>query len=493
MGIYIRNPTALLKYKYSSTDKSLTSKYVLNPYWSWLVTLFPETMAPNAITLLLTLLPPSCEQGLGLVFANFLSLVYFNPTLSCGAKPLHISLGGSWDPLLAPAKLTEQHHFRGWASWLGLGGSVADKVDQFPGNCAPRWLYWTFAAGLFMYQSLDAIDGKQARRTGTSGPLGELFDHGCDAINTTLGVILTASALNLGLDWWTVAALVATSANFYLTTWEEFHTGNLFLSAFSGPVEGILLVVVLFIATGFVGPSYWDQGILTVTGLKSSAIIKAIPFKVKDLPMNDCFIVFSLVGLIFNIASAARNVYASLPKKGRTPASMFRPLSRLSPYIIHTSVMIFWLTGRKADILHSTLLIPFMFLWGISFAHHVQLLILSHLTASAFPATWKHPLIFIALVGAVDANASWLTNGRYATHWQTTHESTKWAVLAGLVLAIMVYAHFVWEVIGDICAFYDMNCLTIKKKEKVEAVENGKTVIKDKPSPAEIAKQKQQK
>jgi len=35
-----------------------------------------------------------------------------------------------------------------------------------------------------VYQSLDAIDGKQARRTGTSNPLGELFDHGCDSIST---------------------------------------------------------------------------------------------------------------------------------------------------------------------------------------------------------------------------------------------------------------------------------------------------------------------
>jgi phosphatidylglycerophosphate synthase len=33
------------------------------------------------------------------------------------------------------------------------------------------------------YLNLDSIDGKQARRTGTSSPLGELFDHGCDAIN----------------------------------------------------------------------------------------------------------------------------------------------------------------------------------------------------------------------------------------------------------------------------------------------------------------------
>ena len=36
-----------------------------------------------------------------------------------------------------------------------------------------RW-----AIGLFAYQSFDAIDGKQARRTGMAGPLGEMFDHG---------------------------------------------------------------------------------------------------------------------------------------------------------------------------------------------------------------------------------------------------------------------------------------------------------------------------
>ncbi|KAK1901867.1 Choline/ethanolaminephosphotransferase 1 [Dissostichus eleginoides] len=35
-------------------------------------------------------------------------------------------------------------------------------------------------------QSLDAIDGKQARRTNSSSPLGELFDHGCDSLSTVL-------------------------------------------------------------------------------------------------------------------------------------------------------------------------------------------------------------------------------------------------------------------------------------------------------------------
>lgn len=49
---------------------------------------------------------------------------------------------------------------------------------------APLWAYILGALGLFIYQSLDAIDGKQARRTNSSSPLGELFDHGCDSIST---------------------------------------------------------------------------------------------------------------------------------------------------------------------------------------------------------------------------------------------------------------------------------------------------------------------
>lgn len=65
---------------------------------------------------------------------------------------------------------------------LGLLIVVANVITLFYysselGEC-PNWVYTTFGIGLFMYQSLDAIDGKQARRTQTSGPLGELFDHG---------------------------------------------------------------------------------------------------------------------------------------------------------------------------------------------------------------------------------------------------------------------------------------------------------------------------
>lgn len=73
----------------------------------------------------------------------------------------------------------------------------------------PPWVYLTFAAGLWFYQSFDSIDGMQARRTGQSSPLGEMFDHGCDAINTTLEVIVTISTINVHQSWWALASQFA--------------------------------------------------------------------------------------------------------------------------------------------------------------------------------------------------------------------------------------------------------------------------------------------
>lgn len=106
----------------------------------------------------------------------------------------------------------------------------------------PSWVYLSWAIGLFLYQTFDAVDGMQAyvsliirrggvlilvgcsRRTRQSGPLGELFDHGIcsslelwtsgnltrvgvDACNTVLGVFIFAATMNLGQSWATVLTL----------------------------------------------------------------------------------------------------------------------------------------------------------------------------------------------------------------------------------------------------------------------------------------------
>ena len=43
-----------------------------------------------------------------------------------------------------------------------------------------------YGVGIFIYQTMDNMDGKQARKTGSSSPLGMVVDHGFDAVNTVL-------------------------------------------------------------------------------------------------------------------------------------------------------------------------------------------------------------------------------------------------------------------------------------------------------------------
>lgn len=116
------------------------------------------SMAPNAITL----------SGFGFVVLNILTMLYYTPTM-----------------------------------------------DQ---DCPP-WVYASWAIGLFLYQTFDAVDGTQARRTRQSGPLGELFDHGVDALNTSLEVLLFSATMKFGQGWKTVLVLFATMLTFYIQTW----------------------------------------------------------------------------------------------------------------------------------------------------------------------------------------------------------------------------------------------------------------------------------
>ena len=46
--------------------------------------------------------------------------------------------------------------------------------------------------------TLDAIDGKHARRTKRSSPLGQLMDHGCDSMDNFLFCIVLSQAYLFG-------------------------------------------------------------------------------------------------------------------------------------------------------------------------------------------------------------------------------------------------------------------------------------------------------
>ena len=62
----------------------------------------------------------------------------------------------------------------------------------------PAWVFIYAGVSVILYQTFDAMDGKQARRTNSSSALGQLFDHGCDAFAATCLVMLGAQCLRLG-------------------------------------------------------------------------------------------------------------------------------------------------------------------------------------------------------------------------------------------------------------------------------------------------------
>ncbi|ETS61097.1 hypothetical protein PaG_05042 [Moesziomyces aphidis] len=432
-------------YKYSGTDKSLVSKYILGPYWNWLVELFPKSVAPNTITL----------SGLLLVFVNFATLAYVDPGLECATQ---LKLDGAAHTRALHAAFPSDAKLLPIAPLFANFGipAAAAKVDFAPtahvaGRCLPPWVFYTWALCLFAYQSLDSIDGKQARRTGMAGPLGELFDHGCDAINTTLECVLCCAALNLGRSVWAPASLVATLANFYLTTWEEFHTGTLFLSAFSGPVEGILMIVAIYALTGAVGgPIFWDRGILNVTGLAKIDVVadKLARF---NLPLNDTFLVFALFGLLGNIAGSYGNVVQA--RKARKQSTL-TPLLGLAPLLLQIGANIAWIRANSAYILvDPRALLPFLAFWGISFAYNVGLLIVAHVTKAPFPY-WNIAIVW-SVLGAIDANLT--------MPFVQTNPANQLAVIwASLAFSAVLYLHFCHNVITTITTELGMACFVVK-------------------------------
>jgi len=397
----------LKKYTYKGVDKSLLSRYVLQPFWTWFVTLWPLSVAPNTITLI----------GLSIVFFNFVTLLYYDPMY-----------------------LTEKNGVEG----------------------PPHWVYYTWGLGLFAYQSLDAIDGKQARRTGMAGPLGEMFDHGCDALNTTLEVILASRALGLGRSWWTVSSQIATLANFYLTTWEEYHTGQLYLGYFSGPVEGILMICSIFFISGYFGPAFWDQKIWTFTHLEHIPPFDRLP----NLPLSESFMVFGAFGLGYNIITSYVNVlHATRQQRQKDRVSSLRPLLLLLPFCGSALIQVAWLSHPRYNnsyIIDSPAFVPFLCAWGLQFAHMVGRMILAHVTKGDFPL-WDWVWIWSAL-GAADANLPKVFG--IPPLIQHSQKNTTIFVWLTLFVSLIVYARFVTLVIKDITNYLGIACFTVRKRDE---------------------------
>ena len=62
----------------------------------------------------------------------------------------------------------------------------------------PKWSLIYMAFANFAYQTFDAVDGLHARAIKASSPLGQLFDHGIDALIHGIMITSQASVMRLG-------------------------------------------------------------------------------------------------------------------------------------------------------------------------------------------------------------------------------------------------------------------------------------------------------
>mmetsp|Transcript_2181 Transcript_2181/g.2655 ORF Transcript_2181/g.2655 Transcript_2181/m.2655 type:complete len:443 (-) Transcript_2181:334-1662(-) len=191
-------------YKYDGEDQSLLYIYLLAPVATYLVkNCTPSCIAPNTITL----------TGLVFMVVSYSILWYYY-------------YSSSFDRLL----------------------------DE------PRWAFFFHGCAMLIYQTLDNMDGRQARKTNSSSPLGLLFDHGCDAINSLFGSVCWIIGLGLNFrddpvhcTWIILGPMVL----FYIATWEEYYTGKLVLPFINGPSDGLFYGAILSFVTCFYGTEFW--------------------------------------------------------------------------------------------------------------------------------------------------------------------------------------------------------------------------------------------
>jgi ethanolaminephosphotransferase len=121
----------------------------------------------------------------------------------------------------------------------------------------PAWWCFTEAICYFVYRLLDEMDGKQARKTGNSSPVGLMFDHGCDSFTAALICLMMSKMMQLGNGPVIMLILLAITQSFHFSTLEEYYIGGLYLGPLNGVTDGSVLIMAVFLVSGIFGTSFW--------------------------------------------------------------------------------------------------------------------------------------------------------------------------------------------------------------------------------------------
>jgi ethanolaminephosphotransferase len=126
------------------------------------------------------------------------------------------------------------------------------------GEVSP-WFCYFLGIAFFIYLLCDNSDGKQARRTGTSSPLGMLLDHGMDSVTAVINNFILQRVMNIGNCYLNLFAMLVSTMPFYFAVLEQYYTGELVLQVVNGVDDGSFGYIGLCFATGIYGGAIWME------------------------------------------------------------------------------------------------------------------------------------------------------------------------------------------------------------------------------------------
>ena len=226
------------------------------------------------------------------------------------------------------------------------------------------------------------------------------------------------------------------------------------------------------ILSGVYGPQIWTAPIASFTG-------RADLFG--DYTIIDIWIPVILVTFfVAHLPACVYNVVKSRRAQGLPVAPVFLEWTPMTIYTLSCGA---WLYSPHSCIRDNNHLVLFCLTMSFVFGRMTTKIILAHLTHQPFPL-WT--IMLAPLVGgAVMANTPYVGFSLFSATIEL------WYLRAYFVFAVVVYFRWALLVINSICAYLDINCLTITERLAPNQTLESKTKI-DHPLPNRSSTKKSQ-
>lgn len=138
-----------------------------------------------------------------------------------------------------------------------LAAGYAIMAALYSESPVPLAVQFFCGFAVFFFQTFDAVDGKHARRLGTSSPLGDFLDHVIDSVCIMLSACSLAMACSMTPLAVEFLCIVVASADFLVVHWESAKLMVMTMDNGSSITEAQLAFVAAFLAEPIFGHGLW--------------------------------------------------------------------------------------------------------------------------------------------------------------------------------------------------------------------------------------------